>query len=437
MNFSINFESFFRLTFFQVLIVLNSSLAIDLTCNFVSYSIDGYNCKVENLRVDARDREVKAIKGHHLQGKRNWNVDTFYIPSADCVTYLPTGISRSFVNLKKFEVSYGSLKFISENDFSGFNFLQTISITKTLLSSIPEETFYKVPQLETLILSDNKIREMKLKLLEKLSSLKKLSMSGNSLEVLEAKLFERNLKIEEIDLSNNKLRVIDAQTFNPLKYLTKLALEGNFCTIQSFPKDVTLKALEAELYDKCTSDTEIVKSSKLTEMNHEIVLLQQSVNTSSETIKRLTENGVKVSLEIDKVESEKQEFVEKVQRNLTIANEKNEDLEARLEQAYKTVTRLKEDFDGCNEKCVEIKENCDAMKKEKVEENFDSAESSRFFIKTTHISSLSVLVLLMVTVAALAGNLILIIIIIRVKRNLKALKTNESEMSEKSAFDKQ
>lgn len=403
----------------------------------MTYSIDGYNCKVENLRTDEIDREVKAIKGKHLPGKKNWNVDTFYVPSANCVTYLPTGVSKNFVNLRKFEVSYGSLKFVSPDDFSGFNFLQTISITKTLLSSIPEETFHKVPQLETLMLSDNKIRELKLKMFEKLLSLKKLSLSGNSLEILEAKLFETNLKIEEIDLSNNKLRVIDAQTFSSLKYLAKLELEGNFCATKTFPKDVTMKVLEAELSDKCTIDTEIVKSSKLTEMNHEIVLLQQSVNTSSETIKRLSENAVKVSLEVGKFESKIRELVKEVQGNLTIAVEKNDDLEARLEEAYKTIRRLKEDFDVSNEKCVEIKENYDAMKNGKDEQNFESAESSRFFIKAKHISSSSVLVLLVVIVVALAGNFILIIIIIRVKRNSNALKTNEAEMSEKNAFDKQ
>lgn len=434
-------------TFLIIPIVLHSSFAIELNCNFVVYSTDGYNCKVENLITGYNEREVTKIIGYHLPGKKNWNVETLFIPSADGLTFLPTSVSKHFVNLKKFEVSNGSLKYIAQSDFSGLISLQTIFITKTLLTSIPEDTFDNLPRLETLILSDNKIRVLKLKTFAKLSSLKKLSLSENSLEILESKMFEGNLRIEEIDLSNNKLRVIESELFNSLKYVTKVLLEGNFCTTKSFPKGVTMNELKAELSNKCTNDTEIVKSSKLTEMNHEVLVLQQSVNTSQEKIKRLDENLVKLSLQIDEIQSEKRELindVEDVQGNLTVADEKNKDLEFRLTVAYKTITSLKDDFDSFKEKC---EQNYSKIINEKMEheftrlngtaETFESAESSKVFIKTSHISSSSVFILLIVIVIALAGNVLLIIVIVKMKKRTNVPKTDETEMGNKNAHDKQ
>lgn len=436
-------KHFFLLHF----LLLNSLSAIELDCNFVSYSIDGYNCKVENLKVKDNEKEITIVKGQHLPGKNNRNVDTLYIPSADCVTSLPVGVSKHFVNLKKLEVTYGSLKNIAKSDFSGLISLQTIFITKTLLSSIPENTFDNLLRLETLILSDNKIRELKLKTFEKLSSLKKLSLSANSLEILRSKVFEQNLKLEEIDLSNNKLRVIDATTFSHLKYLKKVSLEGNFCTTKSFVNDFIKTDLIAELSNKCTN--EIVKSSKLTEMNHEIFKLQQIANSSSQEIKTINENLVKKLLEIDKIESEKQKLINDVvdfRVNLTIADENNKDVEFRLNEAYKTIRQVKIDFDIFKENCLKVEENYLAIMNEKIEqeilqhnkttETFESAESSGvFFIKTAHISSSSVFILLLVTVAALAGNILLIIVIIRVKKTANVSSKDELEMGDKNQND--
>lgn len=447
-------------SFLVFLILITGSTAIDLKCNFILYSVDGYNCKAENTKTEENSREIQEVKGMHLPWKSNENVDTLYFPSADCMTFLPSGVGKYFPNLKKFEVSHGSLKYITQSDFSGLTSLQTIFITKTLLSSIPEDAFNSVTNLETLKLSDNKIRDLKIKTFEKLKNLRKLSLSENLLETLQSKIFESNLKLEEIDLSNNKLRVIEPETFNSLKNMRKISFGGNFCTSKNVPGDLALTELEHELVNKCTRDTEIVKSSKLAEMSHEIFALRQYVNSSSHKMEGLEENLGKMRLKILKIESENRGLINDVERfrlNSSISNEKNEDLSVKLNGAYATVKILKEKLDDTTEtlrkteenfvihqeKCLKIEENYNKnieqenFRRNESVETFEIAESSQAFIKTAHIKSSSFFIILLVMVTSLTGNILLIIAIIRVSRNKKASKPNESEMSVRSAHDKQ
>lgn len=123
------------------------------------------------------------------------------------------------------------------------------------------------------------------------------------------------------------------------------------------------------------------------------------------------------------------------------------DLGFRLNEAYKTIRNLKEDFDTHKEKCVKIEENYNKIMSEKIEheisrrnetaETFESAESSRVFIKTAYISSSSALILLLIMVSVLAANILLVIVIIKMKRKANVSKSDETEMGDKNVHDKQ
>jgi hypothetical protein len=440
-----------------LLVFVTIATTIDLNCDFILYSIDGYNCKAENIKTEENNRNLQDVKGLHLKGRNNGNVDTLYFPSSDCMTFLPSGVGKIFPNLKKFEISHGSLKYITQSDFAGLKSLQTIFIMKTLLSSIPEDAFNSLSSLETLKLSDNKIRDLKMKTFENLSSLKKLSLSENSLEILPSKIFEKNLKLEEIDLSNNKLRVIEAETINSLKNLKKISFVGNFCVWKNFPVDLTLTELGLEIVNKCTNDIEIVKSSTLTEMNHEFLVLRQYVNSSSQKMEGLEGNLAKLRMKMVKIESENRGLIndgERLRVNSSILNEKNEDLFAKLNGAYVTIKTLKDNLDITAEKLQKTEENLmshrekylkleqnyneqEILRRNESVESFETAESSQAFIKTAQITSSSLFTILLVMVTSLTGNILLIIVIIRVSRNKKVQKPNDSEMSVRSAHDKQ
>lgn len=385
------------------------SIGIDLKCVFVTYTFDGYNCKAENLKIENQDTAVTDIKGSHLASKSNSNVAVLYIPSSNCIKSIPSGISRFFPNLKKLEATDGSLKYLSQKSFAGLNSLQTIDIRGNLLSKIPDDTFDNLPKLEILILNENRIQKIELNTFEKLLSLKKVLLSENLLETLPKELFEKNMELEEIYLSNNRLRHIDADFTSELKHLKNLALDGNFCISKVYPEDMSLDKLKAEISSKCTNGTEFVYSSELTKMSHDLLISQQGVNASIEKIIKLEESLMKRSLDVDALESDKRELINELgymQLNLTASNEKNQDLELRLENEFETIRKLKESFDLLQDNCSKIEERYENMMQVKIDEeilrhnktviSLKAAESSKDFIKTAFVSSSFVLIMLLI-----------------------------------------
>lgn len=418
-----------------LVILISQSTALEVQCTFVKYSFDGYNCKATNLRVDEPNVEVKKVIGQHVKDKTNLNVDVFYIPSTHCAKYLPKGVSEFLPNLKKVEVSEGSLKNISRNDFTGMNSLQTIDIRTNLLAALPGDTFNDLPRLEILILTDNRIANLEIKTFVKLTLLKKVWLTGNLLENLPAKLFDKNSKLEEVYLSKNRLRIIE--NFVDFKYLKVLELSDNFCISKRSPKDLSLNALSLEISIKCANDTEIVKSSMLTEMNHELLLLKRNVNTSSDSLKQLEENLMKSSLTIDYLRSEKRELINEVvdiQANLTIADERNYDLDSKLTEAYNAIRLLKITYDALEVNCSIIeKDYYRIIVDHQIEQQIlrrnrtamlEDAESSKVFIATAFAITAFVFVVLLITAVSM-------LLIIRLKRNVNEIEMKATEDADK------
>lgn len=282
-----------------------ASEATRIDCIFKSYGVDGYNCQVQKLHIDQPATDITDVSGNHLKGKTNDDVQVFYIPSSNCIQFLPTNVSQVFKHIEKYEVAEGRVVSISENDFRDFAFLRTLEIRKNPLSMILDGTFRSLSRLETLILSDNRIRRLESRTLEKLSSLKKLFLTGNLLETLPSGLFANNLLLEEIDLSFNRLRAIEPEILSPLKLLKAIQLEGNFCTSQSFFGKIPLDKLRDEFASKCIGKAELVESSKLTEMRHDTIMCQRNASLSHEKAKLQEETLAKSSVKIDELTEEK------------------------------------------------------------------------------------------------------------------------------------
>lgn len=350
------------------------------------YSIDGYNCKAENLKVENETVAVTNVVGAHLHGKGNENVEVLYIPSTNCIRNLPAGISKFFANLKKIQVSEGSFKYISRNDFSGLNLIKKIEIRNTLLSTIPQDTFNDMEKLETLILSDNNIKKLELGTFAKLSSLRKVSLDGNLLENVPAKLFENNSRVGEIHLSHNRLSVIDPHTFSHLKDLYSIALDNNFCISKSFPNDCSLTELLVEISSKCTSGAELVESSVIVEMRHELLALQQNVSFKAEKIRQLEEDVSRQKHEIDELESEKIDLINEVA-----------------------------DIRNCSTQIESHNETADIL---------ITPESSKLLISTAFLTSTFVLIMLLIVALAISISLL----VIKVKRRDIVIRSNDTEM---------
>lgn len=426
--------SFKKALFCLALLSSVQSNEIRLKCDFKTYS-DGYNCQVNNLKIDLQNIEITSVDGKHEGGKENTNVDCFYITSSNCIKYLPANISKFFENLTKLQVFEGALKYIAQSDFAGLKSLKTIEIRKNLISTIPENTFIDVKQLKKLILSDNKIQTLESKTFENLPELKQIWLSGNMIETLPSLIFEKNLKLVEIRLSNNKLRIIDSEVLNPLKYLTFVFLDGNSCISKSFPNDLSLNELKAEFSVKCTNESEIVKSSRLVEMNHEITALQLNVTASDDKIKQLDEKLAESLLLIKLLETDKQKLVEQVDEfklNLKISKEQYLASDSSLNETRTTNEQLKESYETLNETCLTIETNLRANLNEKISEGIEAeilchntmlkaSENFNFLIKTAFLVAASLLTALIIVVFVLMCCM-------KNKRVVKLCKINETEM---------
>lgn len=398
---------------------------LDLNCDFKIYRVDGYNCKITKLYIDDEGSEISKLNGNHYLGKNDSNVEVLYIPSTNCIKFLPTNFGKYFTNLKKVEVSEACLKFISPNVFVGLNSLETVDIRKNLLSAIPGDTFDILVHLHTLMLSDNKIEKLETETFEKLTILKKLWLSGNSLEILQEKLFAKNFFLEEVLLSNNRLRIIDSGAFSHLKQLKSILLDRNFCISKSFPRDSSLDDLKAEFSSKCTNDTEIVKSSSYAEMTNEIHELRKNFSESSERASQLEESVKKSFATVG-------ELIESYQANQTYFHEENQDLKFRLNEAYKTINYLKESFDSLQENYSKVEDNFNEMLDERIRqevsrhneaaEQLEISESFNASIRNALATTAFVLILLVIIVV------LIVFIRCKVGKNANSTSTHDTEM---------
>lgn len=375
---------------FSSILILKTD-SIDLQCTFKKYS-DGYNCQAENLKVSSLDTELTDVIGEHQPGRKNWNVNVLFIPTSNCLRYLPSGISKFFANLNKLQVSEGSLKTLTPNDFAGLTSLRAINIQSNLISNIHEDTFSNLPKLEELNLNDNRIQELQLRTFESLSGLRKIFLSENLLETLPVKLFEKNIQLEEIRLSNNRLRIIDADIISTLENLKIFALDGNFCISKIFPNDLAIESLRMEISTKCTSKT--FQASSLSGANNELLVSCPSVNTSCAKIMELEETLMKRSLDVDKLESEKRELLNEI-ATMRSLKESSEDPESNCSDTKEY------------EKLLLEKINVEISRHNETAESLKLTESSKNFIRTAFVTSSFVLIMLLII--AFAINVLLII----------------------------
>ena len=371
---------------------------------------------MNDFKVVDEITEVTNVSGHHFRGYDNSNVNVLYITSG-CMKYFPLAVGKYFVNLRKIEVIGSPLTYIEQSNFHGLTVLQRIVITKTLLSNIAENTFDELVQLNTLILSYNQIHQLQEKTFEKLVNLQKVWLSGNLLEVLSPNLFGTNSKLEEIKLNSNRLKIIPSELLDSLEVLKTILFHDNFCVTENFPTDISLDQLKKKLFDKCSNETGIVKSSKLMEMIQNINTLHQNVTVSVEIIKTLEEK-----LRI--AQSENQE-AKSFKANFSEAFEKNQELESRLYAANQTIESLKEFIKGLKENCSKAEEKYNKILKRIEEKNLrcnDSAEISSESEPNTILIPTALSAIILVTTF-----LCITIYIIKVNRKAKVSRTNENE----------
>ncbi|XP_041462983.1 leucine-rich repeat-containing protein 15-like [Lytechinus variegatus] len=110
--------------------------------------------------------------------------------------------------------------------FSGLDNLETLSLDKTNLVQLAEDSFINIPQIRHLYLKRNRLSNLPINVFANLVNLTFLNLSDNALDRVTL-LFQNNLRLEIIDLSSNMITWIDPDTFKGLKYIQTVLLSSN------------------------------------------------------------------------------------------------------------------------------------------------------------------------------------------------------------------
>lgn len=159
---------------------LANSLIIE--CNFRHKTWENigisYTCDVENLHVTTPNQKVTGIKGDHLQGQGNDDVEKLNIDSQTC-EFLPIRLEKFFPNLQGLRVASSGLLSLRSTDLSVFPKLRNCDMFSNQLIVLEKDLFAKNPLLEYLYFGFNKIEKVDPNILDSLDNLKKVVFQDN------------------------------------------------------------------------------------------------------------------------------------------------------------------------------------------------------------------------------------------------------------------
>lgn len=179
------------------------ALSIELSCRF-NFFISVYECKVENLEIDAPKTFVDGVYGHHWFRMTNNNVEMIEFQSSERkISFLPHGVGKVFLNIKTIHASNVGLKAITSGDLKQF------------------------PKLENLHLPRNQIQE------------------------LQPGLFDYNPALKLISIFQNEISVIAANIFDNLEHLEVVLIEQNICNIKSAKSRTEVRHIKFQIAKKC------------------------------------------------------------------------------------------------------------------------------------------------------------------------------------------
>ena len=290
-----------------ILTILNIVKAFDINCGFSKHS-DGYNCQALAFKVNGANMTITGVRGNHMTGSKNEDVEVLYVTSNYQMDYIPFGLSNVFPNIKKFDIQTTSLAYISKASFLGLKNLKSINFLSGEIEVIPEDTFSELIHLQTLNLRMNKIQKIEQKTFSSLVILKSLYLHDNKIFMLQSKLFINNVNLESINLSNNNLRIIGSKLIDNLKKLKNLNLEGNTCISRNYKNGFIKSETNKEIMIKCSDPyedqfDELIKTNQ--KLNDTVHSLNFSINGYIDTQKELLSN---ITATVDEIEDKQRKI---------------------------------------------------------------------------------------------------------------------------------
>lgn len=124
----------------------------------------GYVCTVTSMNITNRCK-AKVFIGKHEEGKSNQDVTSLIFEDAT-VHYLPSGLHKSFPQLKELHVHQCGLKEISPSELIGLGELEVLSIRKNEVTSLPDDLFVHTRKLKSADFFGNKLECMSSRLFD-------------------------------------------------------------------------------------------------------------------------------------------------------------------------------------------------------------------------------------------------------------------------------
>ena len=184
------------------------------------------------LRRGGRDENVRVAQNLYIRG-----LDL----SRNKIEDLSSHEFRGF--LHKLVLRSNGLRTIGPTCFHGLQGIQSIDLSRNMLTSLPENLFRGLTSLLHIDLSNNRMSVINQTLFHGLNNIKRIYLNDNHLSYIEDGLFSTLDNLEVLQLDSNKIKRIAVNPFSPSSSLRELHLQNNHLT--SLPSwIVNLKKIE-------------------------------------------------------------------------------------------------------------------------------------------------------------------------------------------------
>lgn len=156
---------------------------MELSCEFyTSHSFfndtSSYICKVSEIHRIASNGRVLNIKGTHIDGKTNSDVESIYF-SDILLNNFPRYIYKFFPNLKSISIIGCNVKSLTKFDFIGCENIEKLMMNGNKISSLPSDLFDYAQNIESLSFFDNEINFIGDKIFDKMNKLRYVNFKMN------------------------------------------------------------------------------------------------------------------------------------------------------------------------------------------------------------------------------------------------------------------
>lgn len=178
----------------SLLLVMGSSSGVILDCIFSTQTCQyssSYSCSL--TVVDYRNATtITEIRGKHIGGKGNNDVDGLLSFAESKLDKIPQGIEKFFPNLVLINWSNGALKVISAKDLKPFTNLTSLNLFSNKITSLDGDLFKYTPELERISFSFNMIKHVDYHLLDNLFERRQVQIYFLSNQCINSYAFDKD-----------------------------------------------------------------------------------------------------------------------------------------------------------------------------------------------------------------------------------------------------